>query len=93
MDNLGRLSEETVTEGELKLSKTALVNAHQIMRVDVEGLAEELCWYERLGLGAEAYDAYADRINAVTAADIQRVARAHLNPRSYVFVGVKPRNS
>lgn len=93
LNNLTRLAQEPVTEDELNLSKRNLLNAHQRMLVDVEDLAGELCTYERLGIGVEAYDDYPNKINAVTPADIKRFAEEHLNPRGYVLVGVKPRDS
>jgi predicted Zn-dependent peptidase len=91
LDNLDRLAKEPVTQDELELSKSALVESHKRASVDIEVLAEDLCFFERVGIGIEAYDSYPDKIFAVTSADIKEFAKNYLNTQGYVLVGVKPR--
>lgn len=93
LDNLIRLAQEPVTEQELNISKKDLLGAHQRMLVDLEDLGHELTWHERLGIGVEAYDIRPEKINAVTPEDIKMVAEKYLNPKSYVLVGIKPKES
>lgn len=91
LNNLERLAQESITKEELNLSKKSLIGNHERVLRDPSDLADDLSWYELIGMGAEAYDNYPNKINAVTSADIQRFARERLNTNAYVLVGVKPR--
>lgn len=93
LENLRRLATEHVTKEELELSKGALIEGYERMLIDLDDLAGDLCWYERLGIRVENYEAYPNKIRVVTAADIQKFAQEHLSTKGYVLVGVKPKNS
>ncbi len=93
LENLHKLAIEPVTKEELELSKGALIEGYERMLVDIDDLAGDLCWYERLGIGVENYKDYPTKIKVVTAADIQKFAQEHLSTKGYVLVGVKPKNS
>lgn len=83
-----RIREEKVTTEELQASKRAIVasfalSLEQPMRM--LGFAVTLKQY---GFPADYWDTYPARIMAVTADDVQRVARKYLNPEALQVVAV-----
>ncbi len=79
------LQTEPVAEGELERVRTQ--NYAQLVRgvEDNMGLAQTLSSYERL-YRWDYINTYAERINAVTAADITRVARKYFRPENRTVV-------
>jgi len=76
-EEVERLQREPVPEPELqKVKNQAKANAYRRL-VSPQAIQFQLLYYE--GLGDWTYiNSYADEVNAVTAEDIQRVARAYL---------------
>ena len=56
----------------------------------LSGVAGQLLSAEQLGLGFDFLDKYRKEVEAVTAADVQDVARRHLDPRGLTIVAVGP---
>jgi zinc protease len=75
---VARLRDETVTEAELKEAKNELLTSALTERETVDGKASELAEAVIVSGDPAAADRRLDAIAAVTAADIQRVARAWL---------------
>lgn len=75
-EELARLQTEPVPAPELQRAKTSLKSRYLLSHQFSAQYAFDLAWYELLGQGA-AYDrALPAKIDAITPADIQRVARS-----------------
>jgi len=77
---LDRIREEPVTEDELSLATSYLDGVFPIRYETTEAIAGALAMLVRYGLPDDFYDTYRERIRAIGAADVLRVARAHLHP-------------
>jgi zinc protease len=89
-DELGRIMNQPVPRAELERAKRYLVGAHEISLQRRAALASTLAFHECYGLGWDEYRRYAPGILAVTAADVQRVARKYLDPRHAIVATIKP---
>jgi zinc protease len=89
-DELGKISNTPVPKAELERAKRYLVGAHEISLQRRAALASTLAFHEAYGVGWDEYRRYAPGILAVSAADVQRVARQYLDPRRAVVATVKP---
>ncbi|HKK01833.1 MAG TPA: pitrilysin family protein, partial [Desulfuromonadales bacterium] len=81
-----RMRQTPVAAQELKLAKESLVNSFVFAFAEsrmVTNLAMRLDFY---GYPSDYLQRYRDRIEAVTAADVQRVARSYLHPDRQTFV-------
>jgi len=74
----------------LERAKRYLVGAHEISLQRRAALASTLAFHECYGLGWDEYRRYAPAVLAVTADDVQRVARRFLDPRKSIIATVKP---
>ena len=84
---------DTVPTAELEKAKQYLVLQ---MPGDFEttgDLAGQVAGLVRYGLPLDYYDAYARRVQAVTQADVQRVARQYVNPGRLAIVVVGDRKT
>ena len=72
------LSENGITPEELKSAKAYSKGIFQVARQDFGTEARVLANYEYWGLGAEGIDAYAKAVDAVTLAEVKRVAKKNL---------------
>jgi zinc protease len=88
MVQLRRIREETVTQPELDRAKSFLVASFPSTVETPSQAAGQLATTRLLGLPAEHLTQYAQRVGAVTAADVQRVAREYLQPERAVLVVV-----
>ncbi len=80
-----RIRDQPVGAQELADAKAYLTGSFPL-RLDTSGkMAGMLAAVEFYGLGLDYVDRYPSLINAVTAADIQRVARAYLDPDRYAL--------
>ncbi|MEK7865102.1 MAG: pitrilysin family protein [Planctomycetota bacterium] len=83
-DELARLAREPIPEDELARAKNSLVGSRigdlQRNQDQAQGMALD----ELYGLGYEHYWRYLDRVEAVGAEDVRRVARAYLDMRRCV---------
>lgn len=91
-EELARLGREPVTAPELDLAIAYLTGSFAL-RLDTSGkVADFLVAVEQLGLGLDYPERYRERIAAVTAADVRRVAATYLAPATFnrVVVGGVP---
>jgi zinc protease len=85
---LRRIRDEAVAPAELEAAKGYLVASFP-NRFETPGqVADQLATARLLNLPVQHLQAYQDRVRAVTAADVQRVARQYLNPDRAVIVVV-----
>ena len=90
VDEIARLQEEPVTAEELQRAKAYLKGHYLLSHQYSAQYAYDLAWYELAGLGAE-YDARLPAaLDAVTADDVRRVARAYFT--HYYLIVVIPQN-
>lgn len=75
-----RIREEGVTDDELSLAVSYLVGVFPVRFETTAEVAGGLANVEIFRLPSDYFFTYRDRMRAVTAADVHRVARAHLNP-------------
>jgi zinc protease len=88
LDELRRIRDEPVSDRELADAKANLVGGFP-MRVDTNAeTADLLTFIEMYHLGTSYFSDYLERVEAVTAADVQRVARQYLHPDDMVWVVV-----
>jgi zinc protease len=91
-EELGRLGREPVSDRELALARSYLIGSFPL-RLDTSAkVADFVVAVEVLGLGLDYADRYRERIAAVTAADVQRVAGRYFPPAEFsrVVVGAAP---
>jgi zinc protease len=77
---LRRIRDEPVPQAELEQAKSSLVASFPNTMETASQAASRLAGTRLLGLPAEHLTQYAQRVAAVTAADVQRVARQYLHP-------------
>jgi zinc protease len=77
-EQLERVQREPVSGEELRLAKAFLLGTLAMDRRTNARQAWYLANYELAGVGYAYFDQYKARVNAVTAADVQRVARRYL---------------
>ncbi|HET8657325.1 MAG TPA: insulinase family protein [Longimicrobiaceae bacterium] len=85
---LHRLGQEPVSAQELSAAKSYLIGSFPL-RIQTAGqIASQVAQTRLLGLPVSALTGYRDSIQAVTVADVQRVAREYVRPDSAVIVVV-----
>jgi zinc protease len=77
---LARIREAPVTEAELSLAVSYLIGVFPIRFEGTAEVAGGLANVEIFRLPTNYFDTYRERVGAVTADDVLRVARAHLDP-------------
>lgn len=88
MVQLRRIRDEPVPQDELDRAKSFLVASFPASVETPSQAAGQLATTRLLGLPAEHLTQYTQRVGAVTAADVQRVAREYLQPDRAVLVVV-----
>lgn len=83
-----RIREQPVPDGELEDAKNALVLGLPADFSTVRGIAGKVADLVVNGLPDDYWDRFAGAVRAVTAADVQRVARAYLDPKRLTLVMV-----
>jgi len=83
-----RMRETDVSDGELSLATSYLAGVFPIRYETTSAIATALANLVIYGLPDNFYDSYRAKIRAQTAADIRRVARAHLHPERVQLVVV-----
>jgi zinc protease len=83
---LERIQREPVPDGELRVAKSYLLGNLAMDRRTNARQAWYLATYEEAGVGYEFLDRYVQQVRAVTAADVQRVARKYLGVLRTVVV-------
>jgi zinc protease len=87
---LGRVVERGVTAEEVERARKYLIGAHAIGLQRKSAIAGALAFDEAYGQGWREYRRYADELQEVSLADVQRVARRYLDGRREVVAVVKP---
>lgn len=82
-----RLAQELLTPDELKMTQSKLLGQYALGKQTNAQIAQLLGWYEALGLGISFDEAFQDVITAVTAEDVQRVARTYFTTPFTVRLG------
>ncbi len=80
LKEIARIRDEPVAPEELSLATSYLDGVFPIRYETTSAIAGALANLTLFGLPDDYFDSYRDRIRAVTTADVQRVARAHLDP-------------
>jgi zinc protease len=83
-----RIREQPVSEQELQDAKAYLTGSFALRLDTNKKIVGVLTSIEYYGLGLDYVDRYPGLINAVTAADIQRVAQKYLDPERYALAVV-----
>jgi zinc protease len=83
-----RIRDQAVSDQDLKDAKSFLTGSFPL-RLDTSAkISNWLAAIEYYGLGLDYVDRYPAMINAVTAADVQRVAQKYLDPEKYALAVV-----
>ena len=85
---IDRMREETVQPDELTLATDYLTGVFPIRYETTRAVAAAIATATVYGLGDDYYTVYRERVRAVTAADVRRVAQQHLHPESMLVVAV-----
>jgi zinc protease len=85
---IGRISSEPVSDTELRDAKRALVGRFALSLDAPQTLVANLATQKIYGLPADYWDTYPARVEAVTATDIQRVARKYYDAGRLQIVAV-----
>ena len=83
-----RIRRDGVTEDELRDAKSYLIGSFPLGLETNDDVADFLGQVEYLGLGLDYADRYPDLIRGVTAEDVLRAARTHLQPEKLIVVVV-----
>ncbi len=83
-----RIRDQPVSDQDLKDAKAYMTGSFPLRLDTSKKIVGMLATIEYYGLGLDYVEKYAARINAVTAADIQRVAQKHLDPEKYALAVV-----
>lgn len=75
-----RMRDEPVSEGELADARSYLAGVFPLGLQTTDGIAARLVTLAAYGLEEDYFDRYRERILAVSAVQVQRVAREHLHP-------------
>lgn len=89
---MAKLGSDRVAEQELTLAKSYLIGSYPLRLDTSSKLAGLLVAVEELGLGLDYPDRFKAGVEAVTAADVQRVTQRYFDPASFssVVVGKLP---
>ncbi len=85
---LRRMREQPVSDQALQDAKAFLTGSFPLRLDTSKKIAGLLATIEYYGLGLDYVEQYAARVNAVTAADVQRVAQQYLAPEKYALAVV-----
>jgi zinc protease len=88
LHQLRRIRDEPISPEELNAARSFLVGSFPLRIETASQIASQVARNRLLGLPAEELLSYRDRIQAVTAADVQRVAREYVRPDQAVIVVV-----
>ena len=88
MVELKRIANEPVPEQELKNAKRALIGGFALSLDSPQTLISNLATQKIYELPPDYWDKYPQRVEAITAADVQRVARKYYDPGKLQIVAV-----
>jgi zinc protease len=87
---VNRIRDEPPTATEVDDAKKYLLGSLPFRLTSNAAVASELLMAEKYGLGFTSLETYRAAVAAVTPAEVQRVAKAHLNPQALVVVAAGP---
>ncbi len=90
LDEMRRLQDEPVPEDELADNKSYLIGSMPLTLETNDGIAATLEAMEAYNLGLDYLQRYPALIEAVTAEDVQRVARTYLDTEAYTLAIARP---
>ena len=90
-EEVQKVRDAEISPAELERAKTMMISAHAIGMQSNSDQALSAATDELYGLGYRSDDDYAAKINAVTLADVQRVARKYLVPEHSALAIVGPK--
>ena len=90
---LGRIRDEAVPPQELQDAKNYMTGVFPIRLETQEGLINQLVTMQMYDLPHDYLQTYRDKINQVTAADVQRAAREYITPDKMAVVIVGDENT
>ncbi|HKR37277.1 MAG TPA: pitrilysin family protein [Steroidobacteraceae bacterium] len=88
MGELHRIGDEPVPEQELKNAKRALIGGFALSLDSPQTLISNLATQKIYNLPADYWDTYPQRVEAITAADVQRVAKKYYDANKLQIVAV-----
>jgi len=89
-EEIDRLRSAPVSDEELSEAKQYLTGSFPLRFDSNAKITGMLAQIEFYGLGNDYLDTFIERLNAVSAADVQRVAQQYLHPEEFVLVVVGP---
>jgi zinc protease len=92
-EEMRRLGQADASAAELDLGKAYLIGSYALRTDTSSKLAVLIASLEELGLSLDYPERYRERIAAVTAADVRRVAARFLDPDSFSIVIVRGRRA
>ncbi len=87
LSQIEALSSSAVGEDELRIAKQVLITEHVVLNQAIEDQAQESSLNELYGFGYDFSEKYLQRIDAVTADDVIRVAKNYLRKRMVLTIG------
>jgi zinc protease len=90
LDVMTRMQSAPLASDVVESAKARLIAAMSERLNTNEGAAEVILDIETYGLGRDYLVRYADRINAITPADVEAAARANLKPQAVTIVIAGP---
>jgi zinc protease len=90
IDTMTRMAANLPANDRVETAKAKVVAAMAERLKTTEGAAELILDIETYGLGRDYVVNFADRVSAVSAADVQRAAQTHLKPQSMAIVIAGP---
>ena len=90
LKEVNRIRDEKATEQEVEDAKKYLLGSLPFRFTTNEGVASQLLMAERYKLGFDFLETYRKKVAAVTVADVQAVAKKHLDPKKLTIVAVGP---
>jgi zinc protease len=90
LEELQRIRNKKPTEQEVEDAKMYLLGSQLLQYASNGGIADQLLAIERYQLGFDYLERYRKAVGAVTAEDVQAVARKHLHPERMVAVAAGP---
>jgi zinc protease len=88
MKEINRIRDEEPTKQEVDDAKKYLLGSLPFKFTTSSGVAGELLAAERLGLGFDYLEKYRKEVEAVTPADVQAMAKKHIDPKNLLLVAV-----
>lgn len=86
LEEVTRLQTQQLSPQELERAKRYAIGSYALRHQRLRDRAHHLGWLEAVGVGCEFDNDFAAKIEAVTAADVQRVAKKYLNNYSMTIV-------